>query len=126
MSKIWNTLKSYFWWTYKRGSFHYDVMVTLILLFLFVSPHLIAYRDKPVENSLPGNSAVEVMSDGGDGYVYVVPVAIMHYSGQDETLRRADLLRVIMPIAGDVSVQKVEPVVDGNGSLVGYRAWVKH
>ena len=29
-------LRSYFFWTYERGSFHYDVMVTLILLFLFL------------------------------------------------------------------------------------------
>ena len=42
-------LKSYLFWTYPRGSFHYDVMVTLILIFLFVSPHLINYRDRPQE-----------------------------------------------------------------------------
>ena len=28
-------LMSYFYWTYPRGGFHYDVMVTLILLFIF-------------------------------------------------------------------------------------------
>ena len=27
-------LRSYIFWTYERGSLHYDVMVTLILLFL--------------------------------------------------------------------------------------------
>ena len=42
-------LKSYLFWTYPRGSFHYDVMVTLILVFLFVSPRLINYRDRPQE-----------------------------------------------------------------------------
>jgi len=31
-------LRSYFYWTYPRGSFHYDVLVTLILLFIFVTP----------------------------------------------------------------------------------------
>ena len=39
-------LKSYFWWTYERGSVHFDVMVTLILLFLFVSPQLHRLRRK--------------------------------------------------------------------------------
>jgi hypothetical protein len=42
-------LRSYLWWTYERGSFHYDVMVTLILIFMFVSPRLIDFKDKPVE-----------------------------------------------------------------------------
>ncbi|EQD43830.1 hypothetical protein B1A_15449, partial [mine drainage metagenome] len=37
MKKI---LRSYIFWTYQRGSAHYDVMVTLILLFIFVSPRL--------------------------------------------------------------------------------------
>jgi len=43
-----NVLKRYIFWTYPRGSFHYDVMVTLILAFLFVSPHFIDFKDKPV------------------------------------------------------------------------------
>ena len=42
-------LRSYIFWAYERGSVHYDVMVTAILLFMFVSPHFINYNDKPVE-----------------------------------------------------------------------------
>ncbi|MGB8846215.1 MAG: hypothetical protein WCC73_11085, partial [Terracidiphilus sp.] len=40
-------LHSYFYWTYSRGAFHYDVMVTLILIFIFVTPHLWDYGAKP-------------------------------------------------------------------------------
>ena len=40
-------IKSYFYWTYRRGSFHYDVKVTLILLIIFISPQLWNYGDKP-------------------------------------------------------------------------------
>ena len=40
-------LRSYFYWTYSRGSFHYDIMVTLILLFIFVTPHLWDFGAKP-------------------------------------------------------------------------------
>ena len=39
-------LISYFYWTYPRGCFHYDVMVTLILLFVFMTPQLWNYGDK--------------------------------------------------------------------------------
>jgi hypothetical protein len=123
---MWKTLKSYFWWTHERGSFHYDVMVTLILLFLFLSPRFIPYRDKPVESGLPGNGSVVVTGDGDNGIVYLVPVTIMKYNGPSEQLRSEELQRVIEPISGDVSVQKVERVVDGGGHLVAYRAWVKH
>ncbi len=51
MRKVWETIKGYIWWTHQRGSFHYDVMVTLILLFIFVTPHFINYKDKPAERS---------------------------------------------------------------------------
>ena len=40
MKKI---FRSYVFWTYQRGSAHYDVMVTLILLFIFVSPRFINF-----------------------------------------------------------------------------------
>src|ERR1700745_4149386 len=32
-------LRSYFYWTSPRGTFQYDIMVTLILAFIFVTPH---------------------------------------------------------------------------------------
>ena len=38
-------LRSYFFWAYERGSIHFDIMVTLILIFLFVSPHVIDFKD---------------------------------------------------------------------------------
>ncbi len=52
-------LKNYFYWTYPRGNVHYDVMVTLILLFIFVTPHFWDFGDKPsrvpVHASDPGS-----------------------------------------------------------------------
>ncbi len=57
------TLKSYLFWTYPRGSFHYDVMVTLILVFLFVSPRLINYRDRPQE-TLTSTKDILVRANG--------------------------------------------------------------
>ena len=40
-------LKSYFYWTYSRGSFNYDVMVTLILAFIFITPLVWDFGDQP-------------------------------------------------------------------------------
>src|ERR1700721_4808104 len=49
MGAIWRTIRGYILWSYERGSLHYDIMVTLILLFIFVSPYYINFKDKPVE-----------------------------------------------------------------------------
>jgi len=60
MSKL---LRSYFYWTYPRGNIHYDVMVTLILLFIFVTPQFWDFGDKP--SRAPGPShPIQVASDG--------------------------------------------------------------
>ena len=38
---------------------------------------------------------------------------------------RAELLQVIEPISGDVSLVKYEAVFDQKGKVQGYRVWVK-
>lgn len=121
------TLRSYVWWTYERGSFHYDVMVTLILLFIFVSPHFINYRDRPVYN-LP--SQITVQNDGAGEISYEVKQADVDQSlqhvkasdDQDKRMRRA-LRRLIEPIAGDVLVERYVPIRDASGQVTAYRVW---
>ena len=60
-------LRSYFSWTYERGSIHFDIMVTLILIFLFVSPHYINFKDRPVETVALHGSEVLVKEAGHIG-----------------------------------------------------------
>jgi hypothetical protein len=85
-----NTLKSYFFWTHKRGSFHYDVMVTLILVFIFVTPHLWSYGDKPVREAGLVSPTL-VVGDGGHGIIVTVPFNDVHVdpSASDWHVRRA-------------------------------------
>lgn len=120
------TLRSYLFWTYERGSFHYDVMVTLILLFIFVSPHFINYRDRPVYN-LP--SQIMVQNDGTGSITYEVKEAdvqqsLQHVSGNDPEKRmRKALRRLIEPIAGDVLIERYEPINGADGQITAYRVW---
>ena len=73
MRRVWDTIKSYILWTHSRGSFHYDVMVTVILLFIFLTPRG-WFRDKPVEHR-PHQTEVVVQPDGHDGFIYEVDAA---------------------------------------------------
>jgi hypothetical protein len=120
------TLKSYLFWTYERGSFHYDVMVTLILLFIFLSPRFINYRDRPVYQ-LPSQIMVE--NDGNGGLIYQVKKtdvdqALQHVSAKTDELRtRRALRRLIEPIAGDVLIERYEPLADNAGTINAYRVW---
>ena len=121
MKKLWQTIKGYIWWTHPRGSLHYDVMVTLILLFIFVTPFFVNYADKPAEH-LPRHRSVLVMPDGERGFIFRVDARDV--SGQSQQEKQAALLRVIEPIAGNVRIDHWAPDLDTQGNLVSYHVWV--
>jgi hypothetical protein len=120
-------LKSYFFWTYERGSFHYDVMVTLILIFLFFSPHFIDFKDRPVETVALRSSEVLVKEAGTSGesarFLYQIRADDMGNASTDDE-RKAAILRVIEPISGEVTLERYEPVRDAQGHIIAYDAWV--
>ncbi len=121
MATIWQTIRGYIWWTHKRGSFHYDVMVTLIMLFIFLAPHWVNFKDKPIERT-PHQSRVVFIPDGQGGLTYQVDASAI--AGTDDASLRAGLLRVIEPIAGEVEIVRYVPVKDTSGRVVAYNAWV--
>jgi hypothetical protein len=120
-------IRNYIFWSYERGSFHYDVMVTAILVFMFVSPHFIDFNDKPVETVALHASEVLVKEAGSSGqssrFMYQIRADEMGSAATDDE-RRAAILRVIEPISGEVSLERYEPVYDTQGKLIAYDAWV--
>lgn len=120
-------LRSYLFWTYERGSFHYDVMVTLILLFLFVGPRFIDFKAKPVETITLDPSEVMVKEAGtteaGKIFLYQIRAKDLPAATTDSE-QQAALLDVIEPISGHVTLQRYEPIRDAKGKIVSYNAWV--
>ena len=120
-------IRNYFFWAYERGSFHYDVMVTLILLFIFVSPRFINFKDKPVSTIPLHSSEVlvkEVDSVGNDTrLVYEIRAEDLNGATSDDDIRAA-ILRVIEPMSGYVTIQSYKPITDTTGKLVAYDATV--
>src|SRR5947209_5016524 len=120
------TFSSYVWWTHARGSIHYDVMVTLILLFLFLAPYKIDFRDKPAA-PLRHPNQVTAYSDARGGVVYEVPAAAVAANvrdGHDAAALQSELGRVLQPVAGPVTFAGYEPVSDDHGRLQSYRVWM--
>ncbi|MGA3091267.1 MAG: hypothetical protein ABSD75_21880 [Terriglobales bacterium] len=122
MGAIWRTIRGYILWSYERGSLHYDIMVTLILVFVFVSPHFINFKDKPVERN-PHLTGVVVIPGEKGGFIYQIEAsAVNTASGQDISRQ---LERIIEPIAGAVSITKVETANDAAGHPQRYKVWVE-
>ena len=122
MNKI---LRSYFYWTYPRGNVHYDVMVTLILLFIFVTPQLWDYGDKP--SRAPGPShPIQVASDGSRALLVTVSaVDVNAPAGASDNEMRRILRKAIEPVTGDaVSVLRWETATDPQGNKI-WRIWAR-
>lgn len=122
MNAFWRTIRSYILWQHERGTLHYDVMVTLILLFIFATPYWINYNDKPVPLN-QHQTGVVVTADAQGGLVYEISGSGIT-PGDDRSLQ-AQLRRIIAPISGAVTVVKYEAVTDRKGNVQSYRVWVK-
>ena len=122
MTDIWRTIRGYILWSYERGTIQYDVMVTLILLFVFLAPVWINFKDKPIERN-PHPTGVMVTPDPGGGFIYQIEGSAV--SARDDAAVREQLLRVIEPISGEVSITKIEPARDKSGKVLSYRVWVQ-
>ncbi len=122
MNGVWSTIRSYILWQHERGTLHYDIMVTLILIFVFFSPRVINFNDKPVPHiSHSGN--VVVTPDGQGGLIYQISASAIA-PGDDNAVRN-QLQRIIQPISGEVSIVKYDGVLDQKGQVESYRVWVK-
>ena len=117
------TIKSYIWWTYERGSFHYDVMVTLILLFLFVSPRFINFHDRPEETSSRGHG---VLVHAGPNGKFTFEVGADQVPETSDTNRlRAELQSSIAPVAGAISIDHWQEQRDSSGRVESYKVWAR-
>lgn len=122
MKGAWGVIRSYVLWQHERGTMHYDIMVTIILLFIFTSPYWINFNDKPVPRN-PHQTDVVVTAAAEGGLLCEIPASAV--SPGDDNSVRDQLLHIIEPISGTVSITKYEAVPNKKGRVESYRVWVK-
>jgi hypothetical protein len=122
MNGIWRTIRGYILWQYERGTLHYDIMVALIILFVLFSPRVINFNDKPISRN-PHPTDVVVSADA-QGHLYYQVAASAISPGDDQAVRE-QLLRIIEPISGAVSIVSYESVSDHKGQLQSYKVLAK-
>ncbi len=122
MNAIWRTIRGYILWQHERGTLHYDIMVTLILIFVMFSPRVINFNDKPIARN-PHPTEVLVTADAEGRLVYQVSGTAVT-AGDDQSVRD-QLLRIIEPISGAVSIVSYEAVSDHKGNVQSYKVLAK-
>ena len=122
MNDVWRTIRGYILWQYERGTLHYDIMVTLIIIFVLFSPRVINFNDKPIARN-PHPTDVVVTADSEGHLFYQVPASAV--SPGDAQAVREQLLHIIEPISGAVSIVSYETVSDRRGQVQGYKVLAK-
>jgi len=109
-------LKRFIFWDYPRGSWQYDVIVGVILAFLFLTPRG-WFRDQP---RIPRVSVISV----AHGEFMVDPEFL---TGIPEDQWPARLTREVRTRAGNnhLTVTSVEPFKDSDGELRFYIAFTR-
>jgi hypothetical protein len=122
MNAMWRTIRGYILWQYERGTLHYDIMVTLIILFVLFSPRVINFNDKPIARN-PHPTDVVVTADA-EGHLFYQVAASAISPGDDQSVRE-QLLQIIEPISGAVSIVSYERISDPKGQLQSYKVLAK-
>jgi hypothetical protein len=128
MRKLAQVLQRTIFWSYERGSWPYDLMVVVIVAFVFLTPRS-WFHDQP-ESSYAASSAVRLMSQDSDGRIRVYRIDAQILPLQKRATKATpELERETHDILGrkvqelqDQTFQllSIEPVRDANGSVLYY------
>ena len=111
-------LKRFILWDYPRASWQYDVMVALILAFIFLTPKAV-FRDQPRPKSV-----VMLPAEQGASVFWIEPELLEGLSPQ---AREQVLEKLIQSQAGGrkLTVVRLEPIYGAEEELRGYMAFAK-
>lgn len=110
-------LRRFILWDYPRASWQYDVMVGIILAFVFLTPRD-WFRDQP---RIP--HAVNIGSERGSEVVWIEPELL---AGVPEGGRVGKLNQALSVRTGKRrTVNRVEPIYDSEGEIKGYMAFLQ-
>jgi len=112
-------LKRFVLWDYPRASWQYDVMVGIILAFIFLMPRE-WFRDQP---RIPRASNIAMLPGENGSNMYLIDPEVL--SGVPESQQLAKLAEILKTRTGKKqSVLRVQPIYDDSeNELKGYMAF---
>lgn len=113
--KFWHTIRPAIFWAYRRGSWQYDIIVGLILAFIFLTPRS-WFRDQP---RIPGAQRIVMLPSHAGGTVFWIDPELIGDQAPDRL--EAQIRALLEKRAGrKIALLKAEPVKDSDGDLKGY------
>jgi hypothetical protein len=107
-------------WVYERGSWQYDIILAVILAFIFLTPRSV-FNDRPTLqlSDLRHNQGVIEVGRAKDGWHYLVDSRLVESMGTDKP---EDAVREILQrhLHKPFAIKSVEPTRDRNNVVLGY------
>jgi hypothetical protein len=118
--KFWSGVKRFILWDYPRAVWQYDVMVGLILAFLFLTPRD-WFRDQP---RIPNASSVTMLPAEHGTTVYWVDTETL--AGVENAKRPAKVQTMLEQRTGrKQALIRLEPIRDSEDEVKGYMAFTQ-
>ncbi|MGE5644569.1 MAG: hypothetical protein ACM336_02135 [Acidobacteriota bacterium] len=112
-------LKRFILWDYARATWQYDVMVGLILVFLFLTPRA-WFRD---QQRIPGASRIAILQGAHGTNVYWIDAELLSSVPED---KRIDKVREMLRARGEArNIVRLEPALDSEAETKGYIAFAR-
>jgi hypothetical protein len=114
-------LKRFILWDFPRATWQYDLMVGIILAFIFLTPRD-WFRDQP---RMPHASSIAMLPSERGSTVFWIDAQLL--DGVAEQSRSARSTEILRTRTGEkrISVTQVEPVYNSESELQGYMAFAR-
>ena len=107
-------------WSYRRGSWQYDLILAGILVFIFLAPRYINFGDQPRP---PAVQQIESLSDEGTLLFWVDPAVIDETPADEVPERLRSLLR--QRTGRTLQVIDTKPTTDAEGEIRAYLVYAR-
>ena len=120
LRKLWHAIRPAILWSYKRGSWQYDLIVAGILAFIFLTPREL-FRDQPRP---PSVQQIEALGDDRGTIVFWVEPSVIDAAPKAEaTARVTELLR--QRTGRNLRVIETRPTEDAEGAVRAYLVYAR-
>ena len=120
LRKLWGVLRPIVFWSYRRGSWQYDLIVVGILAFIFLTPRDL-FRDQPRP---PSVQQIADLSDGKGTVVFWVEPSVVDDTPAKELTEK---LRRLLRQRQDKNLRIIDtqPTTDAEGEVRGYLVYAR-
>jgi len=121
LRRLGRTLKGFVLWSYDRGTWQYDVMVALIVLFVLLAPAR-WFHDQPVYNPWQARDIMRLDKEP-EGVRYRVSAELLASYDADPQRAAGEVFAQNLP--HPFTIVRIQEVRDEDEEVVWYDVWVR-